>query len=82
MRELLTQMGELRDAVADELADPGSAILDIDRKVTETMRGSELTTAAFGFPLAAASCPGSIRKWKTARAVKNGKDGRNQQDPR
>ncbi len=58
MRELLTQMGELRDAVADELADPGSAILDIDRKVTEAMRGSELTTAAFGFPLA-----GSVLPW-------------------
>jgi len=38
MRELLLQMGALRDSVATELANPSSSILDIDRKVTETMR--------------------------------------------
>ena len=38
MRELLLQMGALRDSVATELADPSSWILDIDRKVTETLR--------------------------------------------
>jgi len=37
MRELLSQMGALHDAVKAELADPASAILDIDRKVAETM---------------------------------------------
>lgn len=56
MRELLTQMGELRDSVAGELADPASAILDIDRKVTEAMRG-ELSTAEFGAPLAGSLLP-------------------------
>ena len=34
MRELLSQMGYLNAAVAKELAEPRSAILDIDRKVT------------------------------------------------
>nr|WP_204378402.1 aspartate-semialdehyde dehydrogenase [Agaribacterium haliotis] len=56
MRELLTQMGELRDCVADELADPASAILDIDRKVTEKMRG-DLSISEFGAPLAGSLLP-------------------------
>ena len=43
MRELLAQMGALHDAVKTDLADPASAILDIDRKVAEVMR-------APGFP--------------------------------
>ncbi len=43
MRELLVQMGALHDAVKTDLADPASAILDIDRKVAEAMR-------APGFP--------------------------------
>ena len=34
MRELLAQMGQLHGLVAAELADPASAILDIERKVT------------------------------------------------
>jgi len=58
MRELLCQMGELRDSVAAELVDPASAILDIDRKVTEALRSSSLPTSAFGFPLA-----GSVLPW-------------------
>ncbi|MEI7495314.1 MAG: aspartate-semialdehyde dehydrogenase, partial [Betaproteobacteria bacterium] len=33
MRELLSQMGALHAAVKDDLANPASAILDIDRKV-------------------------------------------------
>lgn len=32
MRELINGMGVLRDAVQDELADPASAILEIDKK--------------------------------------------------
>ena len=58
MRELLSQMGALRDSVADELADPASAILDIDRKVTETMRSGAFPTENFTAPLA-----GSLLPW-------------------
>ena len=47
MRELLSQMGALHDAVKTELADPASAILDIDRKVAETMRSAEFPTKNF-----------------------------------
>ncbi|MCE0732276.1 aspartate-semialdehyde dehydrogenase [Halomonas sp. G15] len=58
MRELLNQMGGLRDSVADELADPASAILDIDRKVTAAMRSGDFPTDNFGAPLA-----GSLLPW-------------------
>ena len=47
MRELLAQMGSLHDAVKAELADPASAILDIDRKVAETMRAADFPTKNF-----------------------------------
>lgn len=56
MRELITQMGEIRDSVATELADPASAILDIDRKVVSAMRDG-LTTDKFGAPLAGSLLP-------------------------
>lgn len=56
MRELLIQMGELRDCVAPELADPASAILDIDKKVSEKMRG-DLSMSEFGAPLAGSLLP-------------------------
>ena len=47
MRELLSQMGALHDAVKAELADPASAILDIDRKVAQTMRDAAFPTKNF-----------------------------------
>ena len=47
MRELLSQMGALHDAVKTELADPASAILDIDRKVAETMRSADFPKKNF-----------------------------------
>ena len=52
MRELLTQMGHLYGHVADELANPSSAILDIERKVTTLTRSGELPVDNFGVPLA------------------------------
>lgn len=58
MRELISQMGSIEQSVATELADPASAILDIDRKVAETMRGGDFPTDNFGAPLA-----GSLLPW-------------------
>ncbi len=58
MRELLSQMGVLEESVRDQLKTPGSSILDIDRKVTETLRSDSFPTAEFGFPLA-----GSVLPW-------------------
>jgi aspartate-semialdehyde dehydrogenase len=58
MRELLSQMGALEGSVSDLLNDPSSAILDIDRKVTDSLRGDVLPTKEFGYPLA-----GSLLPW-------------------
>lgn len=58
MRELLLQMGALHASVSDELADPASAILDIDRKVAEAMRSPDLPVGNFrGVPLAGSLIP-------------------------
>ena len=58
MRELATQMGVVNASVASLLADPTSAILDIDRTITETMRGRDFPVKNFGHPLA-----GSLLPW-------------------
>jgi aspartate-semialdehyde dehydrogenase len=57
MRELLTQMGQINASVADLLADPASAILDIDAKVAQAMRAHSLATEHFGVPLAGSLIP-------------------------
>ena len=58
MRELASQMGVVHNTAAALLADPKSAILDIDRAITEAMRSSEFPTQHFGYPLA-----GSLLPW-------------------
>lgn len=57
MRELLTQMKQLAAPVDSLLANPSSAILEIDRQVTQTMRGESLSTSCFGVPLAGSLIP-------------------------
>ena len=56
MRELIAQMGEINASVSDELANPASAILEIDKKVADAMR-NDLTTTQFGAPLAGSLLP-------------------------
>ena len=56
MRELLKGMGVVHGAVADELATPASAILEIDRKVAKTIR-EDVPTEFFGAPLAGGLIP-------------------------
>jgi aspartate-semialdehyde dehydrogenase len=58
MRELVAQMGRLHEAAAPLLANPGSAILDVDRVVTDTLHSSSLPTEHLGYPLA-----GSLLPW-------------------
>ncbi|MBD1389299.1 aspartate-semialdehyde dehydrogenase [Neiella sp. HB171785] len=58
MRELISQMGTVRDSVADLLDDPASAILEIDQKVAQTIRSDEFPTEQFGAPLG-----GSLLPW-------------------
>ncbi|TRX75720.1 aspartate-semialdehyde dehydrogenase [Pseudomonas mangiferae] len=57
MRELIRQMGAIEAAVADDLADPASAILDIDRKVAQAQRGEAFPAEHFGVPLAGSLIP-------------------------
>lgn len=52
MRELLKQFGLLNGAVAQKLADPSSAILEIDKAVLDLQRSGELPVDNFGVPLA------------------------------
>ena len=58
MRELLNQFGSLNSVVADKLADPSSAILEIDRAVLAQQRNPEMDASRFGVPLA-----GSVIPW-------------------
>jgi aspartate-semialdehyde dehydrogenase len=58
MRELLQQMGEVHFAAKPLLADPASAILDIDREVAGILRDEKFPTTHFGVPLA-----GSLLPW-------------------
>ncbi len=57
MRELLNQMGEAHFAASELLADPASAILDIDRTVAGTLRDNKFPTSQFGVPLAGSLIP-------------------------
>lgn len=57
MRELIQQMGTIHGSVADQLADPRSAILEIDRKVIETMRDSSFPVENTVAPLAGSVLP-------------------------
>jgi aspartate-semialdehyde dehydrogenase len=58
MRELLDQMGVTHEAARALLADPASAILEIDRRVAAALRSDALPQEHFGAPLA-----GSLLAW-------------------
>jgi aspartate-semialdehyde dehydrogenase len=58
MRELLQQMGAAHASVEDLLADPKSAILDIDRTVSSVLVSEQLPKENFGVALA-----GSLIAW-------------------
>jgi len=69
MRELLEQMGHLHAATKTLLADPKSAILDIDRNATEAQRAATLPTNESEVPLA-----GSLIAW-IDKDLGNGQSG-------
>ncbi|HEY3700504.1 MAG TPA: aspartate-semialdehyde dehydrogenase [Spongiibacteraceae bacterium] len=56
MRELLKGMGAIHAAVADQLATPSSSIIDIDRKVAQTIR-DDVPHEFFDAPLAGGLIP-------------------------
>jgi len=58
MRELIAQMGAVNASASNLLADPASAILEIDQTVADTIRSDNFPTSNFGAPLA-----GSLLPW-------------------
>lgn len=62
MRELIQQMGAIHQEVKDLLDDPASAILEIDRRVTDFMRSDRYPLDAWPVPLA-----GSLIPWIDAQ---------------
>ncbi len=57
MRELINQMGAIHADVKDQLDNPASAILDIDRQVSEFIQSDEYPKQQFGAPLAGSLLP-------------------------
>jgi len=57
MRELIAQMGATHASVSELLADPASAILEIDRRVAQTLRSDALPKEHFGAALAGSLIP-------------------------
>ena len=57
MRELIAGMGSLHQSVAALLDNPASAILEIDRLVTEGLRSADYPSEQFGVPLAGSLIP-------------------------
>jgi aspartate-semialdehyde dehydrogenase len=57
MRELIRQMGTIHASVQAQLDDPAAAILDIDKKVAETIRSTDFPKQNFGVPLAGSLIP-------------------------
>lgn len=57
MKELISQMGAIHSSVAQQLDNPSSAILEIDKIVSEKMASSDLPQDQFGVPLAGSLIP-------------------------
>jgi aspartate-semialdehyde dehydrogenase len=57
MRELISQMGAIHGVSQSLLSDPASAILDIDRTVSDFVRSNEYPCDEFGVPLAGSLIP-------------------------
>ena len=57
MRELIKQMGAIHDNVKTLVDDPASAILNIDKQVTNFLRSDEYPTQHWPAPLAASLLP-------------------------
>jgi len=57
MKELIAQMGVIHASVADKIDNPSSAILEIDKIVSETMASNDLPQDQFGVPLAGSLIP-------------------------
>jgi aspartate-semialdehyde dehydrogenase len=57
VRELVEQMAAIGEGAKPVLEDPAASALDMDRTVSETLRGAGLPKQNFGYPLAASLLP-------------------------
>ena len=57
MRDLVKGFGTLHDVVAEDLANPNSAILELDKKVIDAQRNGSMDTSQFEVPLAGSLIP-------------------------
>ncbi len=76
MRELLKQMGAAHASVADDLANPASAIPRHRPQGGGDPAQRSLPTEHFGAPLGGGLIPGSTRNCPTGRAAKSGRPRR------
>jgi len=58
MRELVEQMAHVGDQAKPVLADPQASVLDVEQRVTQTLRNGGMPKAQFGYALA-----GSLLPW-------------------
>ncbi|MCB1858606.1 MAG: aspartate-semialdehyde dehydrogenase [Gammaproteobacteria bacterium] len=75
MRELLAQMGGAYGAVRAQLQDPASAILEIDRQVSATLRDQSFPTENFGVPLAGSLIPWIDKQMENGQSREEWKGG-------
>lgn len=75
MRELLLQMGALYESVGALLADPNSAILDIDRAMTAAMRDEAFPQELFTVPLAGSLIPWIDKQLENGQSKEEWKGG-------
>jgi len=68
MRELILQMGAIKSAVSDQLELPSSAILDIDRGVTDILRSETFPVDSWGYPLAGSLLPYIDTEWANGQS--------------
>ena len=73
MREVLAQFRDLGNEVSEELNDPASAILDIDRKILAKQRSGELDSSQFGVPLAGSLIPWIDSDLGNGQSAKSGR---------
>jgi len=88
MRDLVAQMAVVGDSARNLMNDPASAILDIDRAVSDSIRSRELPSENIGYPLAGSLLPWvdkdmgngqSREEWKGQAETNKilGRDGKN-----
>lgn len=68
MRELIAQMGRIGNAAKDLLDKPSSAIMELDKRVIETMNGDDFPIEIFGAPLAGSLIPWIDAKMETGQS--------------